>query len=233
MVDGSDAFGKVTGSGDGAEIRRLILASGSPRRRQLLTLLGIPFVIKASAVDETPLAGESPPDLVLRVSRAKAHAMNGVRPDELVVAADTVVVLDGLVLGKPADEDEAVDMLRCLRGRSHLVYSGLSVWQPGSWRMVQELAESVVWMRNYRDEEIARYVASRDPLDKAGAYAIQHPGFDPVLGVEGCWLTVMGLPLCHLGKALGQFGVIVPANVPGACRAFNQRTCTVPKAAVQ
>lgn len=212
---------------DDSGIRRLILASGSPRRRQLLPLLGIPFLIKTVQVDERALPGEPPTELVLRVSKAKALAANGVRPDELVIAADTIVVSDGEVLGKPADAEDATGMLRRLRGRPHQVYSGVSVWHPARRRMVQELAESTVWMREYTATEIASYVESGDPLDKAGAYAIQHPEFDPVSRVEGCGLSVVGLPLCHLGRALAKLGVVVPANVPGACQAFNQRDCDV------
>jgi MAF protein len=211
---------------DPSRIRRLILASGSPRRRQLLSLLGLPFAIKASHIDERQLDGEAPVDLVTRVSQAKALAVTDVRPDELVVAADTIVVLDGRVLGKPNGAEGAVAMLRQLRGRAHTVLSGVAVWQPDNRRMVPELGESTVWMRDYADDEIAGYVASGDPLDKAGAYAIQHPQFDPVSEVQGCWLSVMGLPLCHLGRALQEFGVILPANTPGTCSAFNQRECT-------
>jgi septum formation protein len=218
-----------------AGIRRLILASGSPRRRQLLPLLGLPFVIKKVSVDERSLVAEPPTELVLRVSQLKALAVpvlsaaegNGVRPDELVVAADTIVVLDGEVLGKPADQADAARMLSGLRSRPHVVYSGISVYLPAMQRMETELGQSSVWMRDYTDEELAQYVASGDPLDKAGAYAIQHPEFDPVSRVEGCWLSVMGLPLCHLGRALAKFGVVVPSNVPGACRAFSQRECEV------
>mgnify|MGYP001096909510 CR=1 FL=1 len=208
-------------------IRRLVLASGSPRRRQLLSLLGLPFVIKAAGVDETPLDGEPPTKFVLRMSQIKAWAAGDVRPDDLVVAADTIVVLGDEVLGKPANPDDAIQMLRRLRGLPHVVYSGISVWHPGSRRMVGGLSESTVWMRDYTDGEIARYVESGDPLDKAGAYAIQHPEFTPVSRVEGCWLSVMGLPLCHLERALGQFGVVVPANVPGTCHAFSQRDCVM------
>jgi MAF protein len=218
---------------DDLGVRRLILASGSPRRRQLLSLLGIPFVIKAAGVDESQLEGEAPTELVLRVSQAKALAVNGVRPDELVVAADTVVVLDGEVLGKPADPDDAVGMLRRLRARPHWVYSGIAVWHPVSRRMVHELGGSLVWMRDYADDELAAYVESGDPLDKAGAYAIQHPEFDPVSRVEGCWLSVVGLPLCHLGRALAQFGVVAPADMPGTCNAFTQRDCDVSRRSVQ
>jgi MAF protein len=206
-------------------IRRLILASGSPRRRQLLSLMGVSFVIKAAGVDESPLHGEPPTELVLRVSQAKAFAVTDIRPDELVIAADTIVVLDGKVLGKPADADDAIRMLCDLRGRPHMVYSGISMWHPVSRRVVCKIDQSTVWMREYGEDEIAAYVATGDPMDKAGAYAIQHPEFAPASRVEGCWLNVMGLPLCQLGSALIQFGVQVPPNVPGTCVAFSQRDC--------
>jgi septum formation protein len=212
---------------DDSGIRRLILASGSPRRRQLLPLLGLPFILKTVDIEERAFFGEPPTEFVLRMSWAKAFAVNEVRQDELVIGADTIVVLEDKMLGKPVDPEDATEMLRELRGRPHSVYSTISVWHPASRRMVSELAESRVWMRDYTDAEIAEYVATGDPLDKAGAYAIQHPRFDPVARVEGCWLTVVGFPLCHLGRALAQFGVVVPSNVPGACRAFSQRGCVV------
>jgi septum formation protein len=208
-----------------AGIRRLVLASGSPRRHQLLSLVGLPFVIRAAGVDEEPLDGEPPREMVLRVAQTKARAVAGVRSDELVIAADTTVALDGRSLGKPADPSDAEHMLRALRGRPHTVFTGVVVWHPASRRIALELGESSVWMRDYSDEEIARYVESGDPLDKAGAYAIQHPRFDPVSHVDGCWLNVMGLPLCHLGRALAACGATVPAGLPGSCRAFCQREC--------
>jgi septum formation protein len=211
----------------GTGLRRLILASGSPRRRQLLSLLGVPFVVKAIEVDERALPEEPPSEMVLRVAQAKAFSVTGIRPDELVIAADTVVVRGGQTLGKPQDAEHAVRMLRDLRGQVHTVYTGLAVWHAVRRRMLTELAETKVWMRNYSDEEVYAYVSSGDPMDKAGAYAIQHPGFDPVARVEGCWLNVMGLPLCHLTRALDQAGLVVPADVPGACQAFNQRACAV------
>jgi MAF protein len=192
----------------------------------LLPLLGLPFVIKTVAVDERQLDGEAPTELVLRIGRAKAVAVNEVRADELVVAADTVVVLHGEVLGKPTGPEDAARMLRLLRGGPHIVYTGVCVWHAARRRMASELAESQVWMRDYTDAEIASYVESGDPLDKAGAYAIQHADFGPVAKVEGCYLTVVGLPLCHLQGALARFGVVVPSTVPAACHAFNQCTCT-------
>ncbi|MGQ9597844.1 MAG: Maf family protein [Anaerolineae bacterium] len=208
-------------------IRRLILASTSPRRRQLMPLLGIPFLIKSDHVAEQRWPEEPPTEYVLRISQAKALAIPQVRSDELVVAADTTVVLDGDILEKPKDREEAIQMLSRLRGRAHVVYSGVAVWHPASQYLVCELSESQVWMRDYTESEIVQYVATGDPLDKAGAYAIQHPIFDPVVSVDGCWLTVMGFPLCHLSRALARFGVVVPANVPGACQAFTQRSCPV------
>jgi septum formation protein len=209
-------------------VRRLILASGSPRRRELISLLGLPFIIRAANVDERWLEGESPAEMVVRLSQVKARSIGDARRDELVIAADTVVALDDQVLGKPASPGEAAQMLRLLRGRLHHVYSGISAWHPTSGRLVTELSDSAVWMRDYADDEIARYVDSGDPLDKAGAYAIQHPAFDPVARVEGCWLSVMGFPLCHLGRALAQFDVSTAPDVPGICRVFSQRDCTVP-----
>jgi len=215
-------------TGQDCTIRRLILASGSPRRRELISLLGVPFVIRAADVDERQLDGESPAEMVVRLSQVKACSIGAARCDELIIAADTVVALDGQVLGKPAGPDEAVQMLRLLRGRLHHVYSGISAWHPASGRLVTELSDSIVWMRDYEDDEIARYVDSGDPLDKAGAYAIQHPAFDPVARVEGCWLSVMGFPLCHLGRALAQFDVSIDPDAPGVCRVFSQRDCAVP-----
>lgn len=208
-------------------IRRLILASGSPRRKQLFSLLGLPFVIKAAGIDEQALDGELPLDLVRRVSQAKALAVGDARPDELVVAADTIVALDHEVLGKPTDAEDARRMLRELRGRAHQVYTGIYLWHSASGRSVGDVGESTVWMRDYTDRDLERYVASGDPMDKAGAYAIQHPGFDPVARVDGCWLNVMGLPLCHLNRALAALGVTVPSSSPGSCRAFNPRDCLV------
>ena len=190
-------------------------------------MLGIPFVVKSTAVDERRLPGEPPTELVLRVSQSKALAIGDVRPDELVVAADTIVVLDGDVLGKPTDFDDAQHMLERLRGRPHMVYSGVTVWYPSGQRLVSRLGESVVAMRDYTDGEIASYVESRDPMDKAGAYAIQHAGFDPVASLDGCWLNVVGLPLCHLCQALALYGVRPPVSMPGTCKAFSQYECLV------
>ncbi|MCK4299517.1 MAG: septum formation protein Maf, partial [Planctomycetes bacterium] len=174
---------------------RLILASASPRRREIFSLLEVPFIAAAADVDEEIEEGESPQEMVCRLSLAKARAVALSYPEGLIVAADTTVALDGDVLGKPADEAEAVAMLQRLRGRKHTVLSGVTVYHPASGQAITELAESTVLMRAYSDEEVARYAASGDPLDKAGAYAIQHQNFSPVERIGGCYANVMGLPL--------------------------------------
>lgn len=206
---------------------RWVLASASPRRRKLFSLLEVPFVTTAACVDEESEEGESPQEMVCRLSLAKAKAVALSYPEGLIVAADTIVVLDGEALGKPADEAEALAMLRRLRGRKHTVISGVTVCHPGAGRAITELAESAVWMRAYTNEEVARYAASGDPLDKAGAYAIQHRNFSPVERIEGCYASVMGLPLCHLARALAQLGLMLPVDVPQACRGFTCHRCLV------
>ncbi len=162
----------------------LVLASQSPRRRQLLAALGLTFALDAADVDETPLPGEAPDALACRLCRAKAAAVTKRHPGATILAADTMVALDGLLLGKPADEFEATAMLRRLRGRTHQVYTAVCVAHEGA--LSARLSVSDVTMRAYSDAEIAAYVATGDPLDKAGAYAIQHPLFSPVAAWDGC-----------------------------------------------
>lgn len=207
------------------DVISILLASASPRRRELLSLLGLPFSVVVADVDETDGDGESPQAMVQRLGRAKALAVATRHPHALVIAADTTVALDGKSLGKPVDAAEATAMLRALRGRLHRVYSGLTVAQGD--QALTDLAESDVWMRNYGDEEIARYVISGDPLDKAGAYAVQHASFHPAERVEGCFASVMGLPLCHLARTLARLGVTVPVNVPIVCQAHTGFVCRV------
>ncbi|MDH7485064.1 MAG: Maf family protein [Anaerolineae bacterium] len=204
---------------------RLVLASGSPRRQELMAVLGLPFIVAAAEVDEQQRPGEPPAALVQRLSQAKAMAVACRHPNAVIVGADTVVVLDGEVLGKPADAGDAVRMLRALRGRLHLVYSAVTALHVATGRQATELSESCVWMRDYSDEEIAAYVASGDPLDKAGAYAIQHQGFAPVARIEGCHAGVMGLPLGHLARALAAVGVSVPVDVAQACASATGAAC--------
>ena len=208
-------------------LERFVLASASPRRRRLLSLLKVPFVAVAAYVDEAIVERERPQDMVRRLSLAKAKAVAPAYPEDLIVAADTIVVFDGEVLGKPANDAEAAAMLQRLRGRKHTVFSGLAVLYPAIARTISEVVESTVWMRAYTDKEIAQYVASGDPLDKAGAYAIQHPNFSPVAHIGGCYASVMGLPLCHLARALAQLGLTLPVDVTQTCQGFTGHHCLV------
>ncbi len=201
-----------------------VLASTSPRRRELITLFGLEFKLIAADVDESPRAGELPSELVQRLSRAKAKIGLRAFPNATVVAADTVVSFDGSILGKPKDSVDAARMLTLLRGRTHTVYSGVSVAR--SARQITQVAETTVWMRDYSDTKIAAYVAAGDPLDKAAAYAIQDDAFKPVARLDGCHANVMGLPLCHVFRALRAFGVAV--NEPDrACQEHLDIVCPV------
>lgn len=185
----------------------IILASTSPRRRELVGLYNIAFEFTSADIDETPRAHESPAELVRRLSIAKA-AMGMQRfPDAIVVGSDTIVWIDGTILGKPVDAADATRMLKLLRNRAHTVYSGVTVTH--GEKSITQVATTTVWMRNYTDQEIAAFVATGEPLDKAAAYAIQANHFRPVDHIDGCFANVMGLPLCHLYRALKTFGVRV------------------------
>jgi MAF protein len=206
---------------------QLVLASQSPRRSQLLQLVGLPFAVSPAEVYEAPRPGESPVQLVTRLSHAKVDGVAIVdQTRALVVGCDTIVSLNGHMLGKPRNSVDAAAMLRRLRGRSHLVHSAITCLGPEG-RTATELVSTRVTMRGYSDAEIAAYVATGDPLDKAGGYAIQHTGFRPVDEVEGCYAGVMGLPLCHLARCLTGWGVRAAADVPAACQAYTGHSCTV------
>ncbi|HVC34081.1 MAG TPA: Maf family protein [Chloroflexota bacterium] len=194
----------------------LVLASTSPRRRELLARLGLPFSVVPMDVPESPLPGESPAQTAERLAVAKARAGAATLPDHpgvLVVGADTVVVYRGQPLGKPATPDEARAMLRRLRGKTHRVISGVAVVDAQTGQAVTRTATTRVHLRPLTDDEIDRYVATGDPLDKAGAYAIQNQAFHVVEWIKGCYSNVVGLPLCVLAEELAEFGVSVPFPV--------------------
>jgi MAF protein len=194
----------------------VVLASGSPRRRELLARLLPRFAVTIPAVDETPLERESPEALARRLAAAKATAVGRARPYAAVLGADTIVVLDGEALGKPADADEATAMLVRLRGRVHRVVTAVCLVTPGGQPLTGSMKTSVQ-MRDYNDEEIRAYVASDDPGDKAGAYAIQNCRFRPVARIRGCYTNVVGLPLCLVGEFLGAAGVARASGAWPAC----------------
>jgi len=207
---------------------QILLASNSPRRKELIRLTGWPFRVVPADVDETPLPGEPADRYVLRLAEAKACAVaEEAHPGELVVAADTTVADEGEILGKPQDAAEARQMLTALRGRVHQVYTALAVFDPSSGELVTELAATDVPMRAYTDEEITAYIQTGDPFDKAGSYAIQHPEFRPVSSLTGCYANVVGLPLCHLARAMQRFGVSPARDLPAGCQTHLDYDCTV------
>ncbi len=184
---------------------RIILASGSPRRRELLRALGLSFEVAPADVDETPLPGEAPPDMVARLSRDKAAAMADPNPDALVIAADTVVVLAGEMLAKPHTHDENRAFLKRLAGQEHSVYTGHALAYRR--RSDVQVCETRVRFRDLDDDEIDRYVATGEGLDKAGGYAIQGRGAALVPWVEGCYFNVVGLSVATVVASARRLGV--------------------------
>lgn len=183
----------------------LILASQSPRRRELLEQIGISdFAVRPAKGEETAPAGLSPAELVDFLSRQKAGEVSAACPGDIVVAADTVVVLDGRVLGKPKTPEEAAEMLTALSGRAHTVYTGVTVRRGGE--AVTEHEATSVRFRPLSQAEIAAYVSTGEPMDKAGAYGIQGRGALLVEGISGDYFNVMGLPVCRLARILARFG---------------------------
>jgi septum formation protein len=202
---------------------RLFLASGSPRRRAFLTDLGLAFRVQSADIDETPLAGELPAPLAIRLAQGKARAvadrLRAAGEDGLVLAADTVVALDDQLLGKPVDAAEARRMLAAMRGRTHQVVTAVCVLEIGSGQEETRSSIADVKMRIYTNDEIERYINSGDPFDKAGGYAIQNTEFAPVEGWAGSYTAIMGLPLEDVAPMLAHFGVeIAPQRLDQALR---------------
>ncbi|MEW6093255.1 MAG: Maf family protein, partial [Chloroflexota bacterium] len=206
----------------------LVLASNSPRRHELLSLGGWDFLVHPADVDESLHPGEAPRTYVLRLAEEKARACaESSRPGETILAADTAVTIDGEILGKPVSAAEAVEMLRRLRGRRHQVCTGIAVLDTATSNLVTDLCVTDVPMRAYSEEEIQAYAASGDPLDKAGAYAIQHARFRPVEALAGCYASVMGLPLCHLRRGLRTLDILPKTDLAAECQAALQYECPI------
>ncbi len=184
----------------------LILASASPRRREILGQLGVPFTVEPSDVDETPRPHEGPEDLANRLALSKARDVAARHTAGLVIGADTVVERAGRLFGKPRDADDATGMLRLLRGGPHLVVTGLAVVRASDGATRTGAVPATVTMRRYSDDEIAAYVATGEPLDKAGAYGAQGEGSRLIKRVDGPYLTVVGLPLDELLPLLHDLG---------------------------
>lgn len=173
----------------------LILASGSPRRKELLASLGLTFDVVSPPIDEAsiPVEGLSPEQVVLTLAQAKGSSVASTNPDHLVIAADTIVVVNGVLLGKPTDTIQAYDMLAQLQGQAHSVWTGIAVFYQG--RHAAQAVETKVFMKPLNDSQIQAYVASGEPMDKAGAYAIQGFGSTLIERIEGCYFNVVGLSL--------------------------------------
>lgn len=219
---------------------KVILASNSPRRQQFFHALGIPFLALSADIDESPAPHESPAQVVERLALAKAltvgsrlassaDAKDSGPPQEfLVIGADTVVAIDNEVLGKPAGAGEARAMLTRLRARPHQVHTAIAavLHTEGEPKRTRRLLNSTtVEMRPYSDEQIAAYVATGDPLDKAGAYAIQHQQFHPAESISGCPAGVMGLPAADLVHLLSEFKVTVTRSPLQVCPALTGLEC--------
>jgi septum formation protein len=183
----------------------VILASQSPRRRELLTLVGIPHTVRPADIDEAYLPGEKPAAHAERLAREKAAVIARDEPDAVVIGSDTIVVVDGEVLGKPRDEQHAAEMLARLSGRSHVVMTAVAVmWRGVELSAVEEVG---VTFHPLDAETVVAYIATGEPMDKAGAYGIQGYGATIVKRVDGDYFAVMGLPLQRLVRLMGQLGL--------------------------
>jgi septum formation protein len=185
----------------------IILASNSPRRRELLKQIGLTFTTDPADVDERALPGEGAEAYAVRVALDKARVAAGRAGNGIVLAADTIVVLGDIILGKPTDARDAERMLGMLSGRMHRVISGLAIVDAKTGRARTGAAGTLVWFRDLTPAEIRSYVLTGEPLDKAGAYGIQEKGALLVEKIEGCYFNVVGLPLSLLGEMLREYGV--------------------------
>jgi septum formation protein len=208
----------------------LILASASPRRRDILARLNLPFVVSPANIPEHTAAGESPILTAQRLALTKAEAARTVGQDfsrpglrTVTIGADTIVISDGRLVGKPRDRDDARAILMLLRGRSHQVFTALALIDVQTGTAVLRGKTTDVTIRPLSDAEISAYVATDDPLDKAGAYAIQNEAFHPVAAIHGCFSNVVGLPLCALASALRELRIPIDRpwqNADGSCDCF-------------
>ncbi len=193
--------------------RTLILASSSPRRQELIRSLDFPVKIFASHVDETVTETLTPAQIVetlsLRKADAAAEQLKQTGDDGIVIGSDTIVVMEGKVLGKPSDRREAFHMLQSLQGKTHRVFTGVACIDLGTGKRLVRHRVTNVTMKPLTDRQIERYIETGEPLDKAGAYAIQGLGATIVDSIEGCYFNVVGLPLALLGDMLAEFGVEV------------------------
>ena len=185
--------------------RKLVLASESPRRAQLFRLIGLDFVVRKSGVDEDNDVPQEPRQHVLTLSRRKAEHVAAAETEALVVGADTIVVIDGEILGKPSSPQHAYDMLRRLSGRTHRVFTGFTVVETQTGASVADVEVTEVHFRELEDDEIWRYIETGSPMDKAGAYGIQDQSAVFVDRISGCFYNVVGFPLARFYVRMREF----------------------------
>ena len=193
---------------DAAISGKLILASASPRRSELLSLMGLQFDVIPSDVHESSLDGETPREHVLRLSGEKARKVSVMYPDAWVLGADTIVIINGEVLGKPRTAGEAKGMLGKLSGQTHTVFTGFTVIKKSEDILISEAVDSYVRFRDIQEDEMAWYIASEEPYDKAGGYAVQGMGAFFIREIHGSYTNVMGLPLCEVVDVLKRHGAL-------------------------
>lgn len=187
---------------------RPILASSSPRRYEMLTRMGLDVEVVPREIEESPAPGESPRDHVIRLARAKAFDVGNRYPDRWVIGADTIVYINGAILGKPKAREEAFEMLSLLSGREHQVLTGFSVCHLKKGKVDQDAVQTVVKVKSLTHEEIEWYISTEEPFDKAGAYAIQGIGSFMIESIHGSYSNVVGLPLCELIQMMTRLGAL-------------------------
>ncbi|MGD0486228.1 MAG: nucleoside triphosphate pyrophosphatase [Syntrophorhabdales bacterium] len=186
----------------------IVLASESTRRVDILRTLGISFSIMPPGIDEHRKPYESPKDYVLRIAYEKARKVGDLFPDKWIIGADTVVVHKGKVLGKPKADEDAVAMLKRLRANWHKVFTGYCILNASKQIVYQDVAETKVFIKDLTDDEIAKYVGTSEPFDKAGSYAVQGRGGYMVKEIKGSYSNVVGLPICEITEALLSLGIL-------------------------
>ncbi len=214
-------------------IKRLLLASESPRRREMITWLDVPLQVTQANVDENSHDGELPRDLASRLAMVKARAVHSKDDAVWILAADTIVDCDHKALGKPVGTVQARAMLQQLREGVHQVHTGIALLRPTTGVLSARCVTTDVWMRPYTDMEIDAYIIGGDPMDKAGAYAVQHAGFHPVQRLERCYANVVGLPLCAVAEVLKSAGFAIPGDIPGLCLKHFGYQCPKPDKGTQ
>ncbi|MGM0437172.1 MAG: Maf family protein [Bacillota bacterium] len=188
-------------------MKNLILASSSARREEILKRLNLQFTVVPSKIDESGYDHLTPEKMVQKLSALKAKEVSKLVEDTLIIAADTIIVNNDKVLGKPQSKEDAAEMLKKLRGENHTVMTGLAVYSTGDSKEITDIDRTEVYMTNMSDDEIAKYVSTGEPMGKAGSYAIQGLGSVFVEKIEGSYFTVMGLPVHKLAEILNEFSI--------------------------